>query len=58
MKRSSPKKNSEIFDMLMNYELPSNIDIRIIGSDLKMFKDYIDQAEIHKYRYQPTFDRK
>ena len=47
-----------MFNSLLNYELPPNIDIRVVGSDIKMFKDYIHQAEIHKYRYSPTMSRK
>ena len=52
------KEKEEMFNSLLNYELPSNIDIRVVGSDIKMFKDYIHQAEIHKYRYSPTMSRK
>lgn len=51
------KTKEEIFKRFYEYELPKDVDIRIIGSDIKMFKESIDQAEIHKYRYHPDFDR-
>ena len=48
----------EIFEKFTDYELPKDIDIRIIGSDLKMNREYIDHAGVYKYRYHPEFDRK
>ena len=52
------KEKEEIFNKLLDYELPKDIDIRIIGSDIKMFRNYIDQAEIHKLRYNPNMQRR
>jgi len=48
---------TEIFEQLMNYELDPAVDIRIIGSDIKVFKDHIEQAEIYKFRHHPNFNR-
>jgi 23S rRNA G2445 N2-methylase RlmL len=47
----------EIFKNLLNYELDPAVDIRVIGSDIKMFRDYVDQAELYKYRHHPNFSR-
>lgn len=48
---------TEIFDKLMDYELDPDVDIRVIGSDVKMVKDYIENAGIYKYRHSYNFDR-
>ncbi|CAI2363892.1 unnamed protein product [Moneuplotes crassus] len=46
---------SEIFKTLENYELDPKVDIRIIGSDIKMIKDYIYNSGIPFYRHNPSF---
>ena len=36
---------------MLSYELDPKVDIRVIGSDVKMFRDYIDNAGISQYRH-------
>lgn len=48
----------EVFQRLMNYELDPEVDIRVIGSDKQVYREYIDRAQISRYRYHPNFDRK
>ena len=48
---------TEIFNKLFDYELDPAVDIRVIGSDIIMVKDYIENAGIHKYRHNYKFNR-
>jgi 23S rRNA G2445 N2-methylase RlmL len=56
-KEDFAQTKEEIFQRLLEYELDPEVDIRVIGSDLKVFKEHVENAEIYKYRYQPNFDR-
>ena len=46
-----------IFKNILDYELDPDVDIRIIGSDVNTYRDYIDKSGIANYRHHPNFNR-